>query len=74
MSWVLENTSISIVDMLETVVAETEVKNTSKSLGLNRAVTTRKMPFSDEEFLTDPKSPLKKSYFRWQNKALANTW
>ena len=39
-----------------------------------RTITTRKMPFSNEEFLTDPKSPLKKSYFRWQNKALANTW
>ena len=38
MSWELENTSISIVDMLETVVAETDVKNTSESLGLNRAV------------------------------------
>ena len=37
-------------------------------------LTTRKMPFSDEEFLTDPKNPLKKSYFRWQNKAFANTW
>ena len=24
--------------------------------------TTRKMPISDQEFLTDPKSPLKKSY------------
>ena len=41
---------------------------------INKRNTTRKMPFSDEEFLTDPKSPLKKSYFRWQNKALANTW
>ena len=36
--------------------------------------TTKKMPISDQEFLTDPKSPLKKSYLRWQNKALANTW
>ena len=36
--------------------------------------TTRKMLISDQEFLTDPKSPLKKSYLQWQNKALANTW
>ena len=36
--------------------------------------TTRKMPISDQEFLTDPKSPLKKYYLRWQNKALTNTW
>ena len=27
--------------------------------------TTRKMPISDQEFLTDPKSPLKKSYLQW---------
>ena len=38
MSWMLEKTSISIVDMLETVVAETDVKNRSKSLGLNQEV------------------------------------
>ena len=25
-------------------------------------VTTKKMPISDQEFMTDPKSPLKKSY------------
>ena len=25
-------------------------------------ITTKKMPISDQEFLTDPKSPLKKSY------------
>ena len=36
--------------------------------------TTKKMPISDQEFMTDPKSPLKKSYLWWQNKALANTW
>ena len=34
MSWGLEKTSISTVDMLETVVAETDVKNNSKFLGL----------------------------------------
>ena len=34
------------------------------------ADTTRKMPFSNEEFFTDPKSPLTKSYFLWQNNAL----
>ena len=28
-------------------------------------ITTRKMPISDQEFLTDPKSPLKKSYLQW---------
>ncbi|CAB4262018.1 unnamed protein product [Prunus armeniaca] len=33
MSWALEKTSISTVDMLETVEAETEVKNKSKFLG-----------------------------------------
>ena len=37
-------------------------------------ITTKKMPISDQEFMTDPKSPLKKSYLWWQNKALANTW
>ena len=31
------------------------------------------MPISDYEFFTDPKSPLKKSYLSWQNKALTNT-
>ena len=36
--------------------------------------TTKKMPINDQEFFTDPKSPLKKSYFLWQNKALTNTW
>ena len=36
--------------------------------------TKKKMPISDQEFITDPKSPLKKSYLWWQNKALANTW
>ena len=36
--------------------------------------TTRKMTISDQEFLTDPKNPLKKSYLQWQNNALANTW
>ena len=25
-------------------------------------ITTKKMPISDQEFMTDPKSPLKKSY------------
>ena len=40
----------------------------------SRGCTTRKMPISDQEFLTDPKSPLKKSYLWWQNKVLANTW
>ena len=35
---------------------------------------SKKMPISDQEFLMDPKSPLKKSYLWWQNKALANTW
>lgn len=34
MSWKLEKTSISTVDMLEFVSAETEVKNKSKLLGL----------------------------------------
>jgi hypothetical protein len=34
MRWVFEKTSISTTDMLETVVADTDVKNTSKSLGL----------------------------------------
>ena len=38
MSWMLEKTSISTVDTLETVVAETDVKNMSKSLGLNQEV------------------------------------
>nr|POE58846.1 hypothetical protein CFP56_01631 [Quercus suber] len=33
----LSTTSISIVDMLETVVAETDMKNMSKSIGLNQA-------------------------------------
>ena len=28
----------------------------------SKDVTTKKMPISDQEFLTDPKSPLKKSY------------
>ena len=35
--------------------------------------TTRKMSINDQEFLTDPKGPLKKSYLQLQNKALANT-
>ena len=39
-----------------------------------RRITTKKMPISDQEFLTNPKSPLKKSFLRWQDKALANTW
>lgn len=34
-SWASEKTSISTVDMLETVEAETEVKNTSRFRGLN---------------------------------------
>lgn len=34
MRWVFEKTSISTTDILETVVADTDVKNTSKSLGL----------------------------------------
>lgn len=34
-SWGFEKTSISTVDMLETVAAETEVKNRSKLLGSN---------------------------------------
>ena len=25
----------------------------------------KKLPISDQEFLTDPESPLKKSYLRW---------
>jgi len=33
MSWELEKTSISTVDILETVVADTDVKNKSKFLG-----------------------------------------
>lgn len=37
-SWVLEKISISIVDMLEDVAAETEVKNTSKSMGMGEVV------------------------------------
>ena len=41
---------------------------------INKRNTTRKMPFSDEEFLTDLNSPLKISYFLWQNNALVNTW
>ena len=31
----------------------------------------KKMPISDQEFMTDPKSPLKKSYLWWQNIALS---
>ncbi|KAJ6857583.1 hypothetical protein NC651_039104 [Populus alba x Populus x berolinensis] len=34
-SWVLEKTSISTVDMLETVAEETEVKKMSRLAGLN---------------------------------------
>lgn len=34
MSWELEKTSISTVDMLETVTEETEMKNKSKFLGV----------------------------------------
>ena len=42
--------------------------------GIDRSgFTTRKMPISDQEFLTDLESPLKKSYLRWQNIILANT-
>ena len=41
-------------------------------LGAIVAFTTRKMSISDQEFLTDPKSPLKKSYLWWQNRVLAN--
>lgn len=37
-SWVFEKTSISTVDMLETVAADTEVKNTSIFLGLKESV------------------------------------
>ncbi|XVF47591.1 hypothetical protein PTKIN_Ptkin03bG0122000 [Pterospermum kingtungense] len=33
-SWELEKTSISTLDILETVAADTEVKNKSKFLGL----------------------------------------
>ena len=29
---------------------------------LTESITTKKMPISDQEFMTDPKSPLKKSY------------
>ncbi|KAD5317865.1 hypothetical protein E3N88_17811 [Mikania micrantha] len=37
-SWVLEKDSISTVDMLETVAAETEVKNKSKFVGVKVVV------------------------------------
>jgi hypothetical protein len=37
MSWELEKTSISTVDILETVVADTDVKNRSKFLGLKES-------------------------------------
>nr|GMC61293.1 unnamed protein product [Ipomoea batatas]GMC65006.1 unnamed protein product [Ipomoea batatas]GMD25744.1 unnamed protein product [Ipomoea batatas] len=37
-SWRLENTSISTVDMLDTVAEETAVKNTSRSFSLNELV------------------------------------
>ena len=33
-----------------------------KNIHKNVATTTKKMPISDQEFLTEPKSPLKKSY------------
>ena len=35
---------------------------------------SKKMPISDQEFLMDPKNPLKKSYLWWQNTTLAKTW
>ena len=35
MSWEWEKTSISTVDMLEMVIADTEVKKRSNSLGMN---------------------------------------
>lgn len=38
MSWAFEKTSISITDMLETVDAETEVKNKSNFLGVKEGV------------------------------------
>ena len=37
MSWVLEKTSISITVMLETVLADTDVKNKSRFPGLNES-------------------------------------
>ena len=37
MSWELEKTSISTVDILETVVADTDVKNRSMFLGLKES-------------------------------------
>ncbi|KAL4387557.1 hypothetical protein GQ457_09G012660 [Hibiscus cannabinus] len=36
-SWVLEKISISTVDMLETVTADTDVKNTSMFVGLSES-------------------------------------
>lgn len=38
MNWVLENTSISTEDMLETVVAETEVKKMSRLFGVKEVL------------------------------------
>ena len=32
------------------------------TLNVHESHTTKKMPISDQEFLTDPKSPLKKPY------------
>ena len=40
----------------ETITAHINIEK------LNERATTRKMPISDQEFMTDPKSPLKKAY------------